>query len=221
MSKTENIYQKLNNFRLEVGAIRKDKSNPYHKSKYADINTVLEAVTDKLSTVGLIDVDTTKKGENGKMWLNTKLVNIDNPEEFLEIETPLLIKDPNNPQALGSALTYCRRYNRVTLLGLEQEDDDGNTAAGLNKKTKYPEPKKVQQNPNMAQNLKNQKRELSQYLKIKGIPLKTQPDFINFLKGKDYDVNNSKQLSYLLQNKNILDEFIDKYLEMKLAEAGI
>ena len=85
MSQKLNIYQKLNNFRVAVGAIRKDKTNPYHKSKYADINAVLAVITEPLSQAGLVDVDTTRIDENGNMYLITRIVNIDDPNEFIEI----------------------------------------------------------------------------------------------------------------------------------------
>ena len=207
MAEKVNIYQKLNNFRGLVGAIRKDKENPFHKSKYADINSILEATTDKLSEAGLVDVDTTKIDENGQLWLETKLINIDNPEEFLKIETPLLLKDKNNPQALGSALTYCRRYNRVTLLGLEQEDDDGNAAA---------EPPKEQYSP---PNIKQKKLELSAYLKTHNIIGDTQKAFVQYLKSKNYNIENLNQLNQLLQNKNLLNKLINEYLAIEAEKA--
>jgi hypothetical protein len=213
MSKVENIYQKLNNFRSEVGAIRKDKTNPYHKSKYADINDVIESVREPLSNVGLIDVDTIKKDENGLLWLNTKLVNIDNPEEFLEIETPLLIKDKNNPQALGSALTYCRRYNRVTLLGLEQEDDDGNTAAGLDK-NKYPEPKNNSLNKS-TQSKETIRTKFMQAILTAGLKKEDLADFTKWMNALKYDLRDDNIKIKLLNNLNELKQLVTEYLEEK------
>jgi len=229
MAEKTNIYQKLNNFRTSVEAIRKDKKG--YNYKYADINEVLKVITEPLSEVGLIDVDTTKIDENGQMWLETRLINIDNPEEFLKIETPLLLKDKNNPQALGSALTYARRYNRVTLLGLEQEDDDGNAAAGKTQQNQaqqtYPKPKQTQQKvqqPKQAQpDLKTLKTQLMNIISKKGV-VGTDAilDFIEFLATKGYDCKTNMQHIYnLIKNQNLLDEYVDEYLSSKLAEAGI
>ena len=120
-----NIYQKLNNFNTMVGAIRKDKTNPNHKSKYADINNVLEVIGEPLSANGLVALQTTIRKDD-VFCLNTKIINIENPEEFVEIDIPLIYN--GDMQKLGSAITYARRYGLVTLLGLEQEDDDGNLA---------------------------------------------------------------------------------------------
>jgi len=195
-----NIYQKLNNFRVEVGVIRKDKENPYHKNKYADINTILEVITDKLSEAGLIDVDTTRIDENGQLWLETKLVNIDNPEEFLKIETPLLMKDKNNPQALGSALTYARRYNRVTLLGLEQEDDDGNTATGINN---YPQPKQI--------NKETIKTKFLQALITAGLNQKYLGDFTKWMQALNYDLkDDNTKINNIAELKKLVKDYLEE-----------
>ena len=211
-----NIYQKLNNFNTMVGAIRKDKTNPYHKSKYADINDVLEAIREPLSTNGLVALQTTIRKDD-IFYLNTKIINIDNPEEFVEIDIPLLYQ--GDMQKLGSAITYARRYGLVTLLNLEQEDDDGNKAEGLDKENankqnnKQQHPKPNNNNQNTAEILKNKKKELSSYLKIKGIPIDAQPNFIEFLKSKNYDVNDLTKLvsiplsGQLVCNRKICDKF--------------
>jgi hypothetical protein len=206
MSGKENIYQKLNNFRTAVGAIRKDKTNPFHKSKYADINTVLEVITPPLSEAGLIDVDTTKKDDNGKLWLITKLVNIDNPDEYLEIETPLLLKDPNNIQALGGAITYNRRYNRVTLLGLEQEDDDGNSAVKTNNNTQS----------NDSGNAAVRNRFLKTIIEL-GLPQDNISDFSIWMNALNYQLRNNDVKIDLLNNQNKLKGLIKDYLEAKQA----
>ena len=202
MSQKLNIYQKLNNFRVAVGAIRKDKTNPYHKSKYADINAVLAVITEPLSQAGLVDVDTTRIDENGNMYLITRIVNIDNPNEFIEIETPLLLKDKNNPQALGSALTYGRRYNRVTLLGLEQEDDDGNNAAGLRH--------------NSTQKKEDEENIRSNFLKLlisENVPKNKWGDFAEWMKAVGYDISKTETKKELLKQHIKFKKMIREYLE--------
>jgi hypothetical protein len=209
MSQKLNIYQKLNNFRVAVGAIRKDKTNPYHKSKYADINAVLAVITEPLSQAGLVDVDTTRIDENGNMYLITRIVNIDNPNEFIEIETPLLLKDKNNPQALGSALTYGRRYNRVTLLGLEQEDDDGNNAAGLRH--------------NSTQKKEDEENIRSNFLKLlisENVPKNKWGDFAEWMKAVGYDISKTETKKELLKQHIKFKKMIREYLdELQAAES--
>ena len=202
MSQKLNIYQKLNNFRVAVGAIRKDKTNPYHKSKYADINAVLAVITEPLSQAGLVDIDTTRIDENGNMYLITRIVNIDDPNEFIEIETPLLLKDKNNPQALGSALTYGRRYNRVTLLGLEQEDDDGNNAAGLRH--------------NSTQKKEDEENIRSNFLKLlisENVPKNKWGDFAEWMKAVGYDISKTETKKELLKQHIKFKKMIREYLD--------
>ena len=216
MSQKLNIYQKLNNFRVAVGAIRKDKTNPYHKSKYADINAVLAVITEPLSQAGLVDVDTTRIDENGNMYLITRIVNIDDPNEFIEIETPLLLKDKNNPQALGSALTYGRRYNRVTLLSLEQEDDDGNNAAGLEKHS-YPTQNKQYKKQEDEENIRNN------FLKLlisENVPKDKWGDFAEWMKAAGYDISKTETKKELLKQHIKFKKMIREYLEeLKVIES--
>ena len=203
MAETLNIYHKLNNFRTSVETIRKDKKG--YNYKYADINEVIKIITEPLSNNGLIDVDTTYKDENGQLWLETKLINIDKPEEFLKIETPLLLKNPNDPQALGSAITYCRRYNRVTLLGLEQEDDDGNAAKSG--------PQKKEVDPR----LQAAKDKLKSRLKAKGIiDTQHQKGFAEFVKTKGYDIfTNINHIEQLANNDALLNNLTSQFLGNK------
>ena len=41
----------------------------------------------------------------------------------------LKLPEITDPQKLGSCITYYRRYTLSSLLGLQSEDDDGNTAS--------------------------------------------------------------------------------------------
>lgn len=183
-----NIYQKLNNFSIKVGTIHKDKTNPFHKSKYADINDVLEAIRGPLSENGLVIVQTIKKNET-ESFLNTKVVNIDNPDEFIEIDVPLIFN--GDMQKLGSAMTYARRYGIVTLLGLQQEDDDGNLAS---------------QNQEQNNNNTNAKKQMSNFLLQKGIPKEKQKVFANYAKNYNLSdlnlMNNQNFLNLIEQFKN-------------------
>jgi len=169
MSEKLNIYQKLNNFRASIGAIRKDKTNPFHKSKYADINTILAVITPILSENGLLLYD---RIENDKVI--TRVVNVDAPDEFLESSLPILNKQ--DMQKVGSNITYARRYNCVSLLSLEQEDDDGNLSAQ-----------------------KSHKQIVAEYLKSRGISdLKTFATFVGNRLDLAKTPTNNPQLNQLI-----------------------
>jgi len=116
------IYSSLSKFHKEVGTIKKSSNNPHFKSKYADINVVLDAIREPLEKAGLCFVQLPMQG-----GLKTILATVEGDEQiesFLEYE--LSKKDM---QGLGSAITYARRYALVCMLGLEAEDDDGNEAS--------------------------------------------------------------------------------------------
>lgn len=116
------IFTALSKFHEEVGKIKKSSTNPHFKNKYADVNTVLDAIREPLKNAGLCFVQLPQQG-----GLKTILATTEGDEQiesFLEYE--LSKKDM---QGLGSAITYARRYALVSMLGLEAEDDDGNEAS--------------------------------------------------------------------------------------------
>jgi hypothetical protein len=71
------------------------------------------------------------KLETGKNTLKTILLH--SSGKTIESEIELVCMDRNDPQKLGGAITYMRRYSIIAMLGLEQEDDDGNSASQPNK----------------------------------------------------------------------------------------
>lgn len=126
---------KLFEFQTRVGAIKKDSTNPYYKSKYADINSLLDTVKPLLNEIGLTVIQPLEV-RDGKNVLATKVMD---GSEVL-IESAIIIPDNPDPQKIGSAITYYRRYSLQALLLLEAEDDDANSAIP----TKKDEPKKVE-----------------------------------------------------------------------------
>ena len=65
--------------------------------------------------------------ENGNPCVETTLLHTDG--EFISTITPVYCKEPNNPQAFGSGVTYTKRYALQAFLGIPTEDDDGNHGA--------------------------------------------------------------------------------------------
>lgn len=126
----QGIYAKLLEFqKLEVSLVR-DNVNAHYKNKYADISEVISKVRPALSKVGITLVQT--PGETG---LTSILYDA---ESDTKIECFLPYINATDPQKLGSNLTYLRRYSLVTMLGLEDEDDDANTATAKTAPEKTP-----------------------------------------------------------------------------------
>jgi|SRR5579872_280456 len=122
------VYHALAAARAEFPPVVKDRvaDTGKYKYTYADLGTVLEAVTPTLRKHKLEIVQSVRESA-----LQTLLVYLeaDDDAEFVLDSFVRLPLDASS-QALGSAITYARRYAIVTLLGLTtEEDDDGNAAA--------------------------------------------------------------------------------------------
>tara|TARA_R110001592_G_scaffold44370_1_gene142842 strand:- start:2132 stop:2680 length:549 start_codon:yes stop_codon:yes gene_type:complete len=125
------IYKKLFEAKKEIGKISKDSKNPFFKSKYFDINSLLEHVEPILQKHDLLLLQPILDGK-----VITELIDVETGEKVTsEISLPTL----NDPQKLGSAVSYYRRYTAQSLLGLQATDDDANLASG--KKTPKATPK--------------------------------------------------------------------------------
>lgn len=121
-------------------AVKKASTNPAFKSKYADLAGVVEAVVPALNEAGVavlqppafdgewVSVDTTLLHEGGS-----------------SVSCTLKLRPTkNDPQGVGSAITYARRYSLLAMTGAAPEDDDGNAASvpGRQMQALVHEPKK-------------------------------------------------------------------------------
>ena len=119
------IYKKLLEVQKEVGAISKDSKNPFFKSKYFDINKLIEVVNPVLSDKGIGLLQPIQDNK-----VQSVLVDSESGDSVKsELELPNL----TDPQKVGSCISYYRRYTLSSLLGLQAEDEDGN---GLKSKPK-------------------------------------------------------------------------------------
>jgi len=115
------IYKKLLESKKEFGKIAKDSKNPFFKSKYFDINSLLDHIEPILQKNGLLLLQPITDGK-----VITEIIDVETGDRVSsEIVLPIL----NDPQKLGSAVSYYRRYTAQSLLGLQAEDDDANAAS--------------------------------------------------------------------------------------------
>ena len=120
--KTEtNIHKKMFLLQQEIGAISKDASNPFYKSKYFDINSLIKQLQPLLKKHNVLLSQPTR---GKKVFTILKCVESETSDMSW-----LKLPEINDPQKLGSCITYYRRYTLASLLGLQAEDDDGNTAS--------------------------------------------------------------------------------------------
>jgi len=117
---SKNIYQKIIEAKEKIGAIEKNNTNPFFKSKYFDINTLLSVVEQPLIDAGLIVLQPIIEGYVCTQIVDTSTLKV--------LESKIELSDQKDPQKLGSEITYYRRYTLQSLLSLQAEDDDGNKA---------------------------------------------------------------------------------------------
>ena len=111
----------------EMENAKKDVTNAFFKSKYADLASVIDAAKQPLAKNGLSVVQYTITNDAGDVVLFTQL----NHSSGQWISGTYPIKPvKNDPQGMGSAITYARRYTFSAIVGIASEDDDGNAASG-------------------------------------------------------------------------------------------
>lgn len=105
---------------------KKDEVNPYFKSKYADLASCWEACREPLSKNGLSIIQTTDISElNNAVVIETTLLHSSGEWVTGSLQMPLIKTDP---QGVGSAMTYGRRYGLSAIVGIVSDDDDGEAA---------------------------------------------------------------------------------------------
>jgi hypothetical protein len=134
MNKSDSIKElatALNKAQAEMSGAKKKATNPFFKSKYSDLNAVVDAIRIPFCDNGLsysqfplfesgcVGVETILMHESGE-WISSVLM------------LPMVKQDP---QAAGSAITYARRYSLQSIAGIPSEDDDGNHASKPAKKS--------------------------------------------------------------------------------------
>lgn len=145
MNSSENINElatAMAKFQAEVKPALKGSTNPYFKSKYADLQSCWDAAREALTKNGLSVIQggppyLVLPANNGEVvTVCTRLLH----SSGQWIESSLTMKPAKaDPQGVGSAVTYARRYALAAILGLvADEDDDGNAATHGEAKNSLP-----------------------------------------------------------------------------------
>ena len=128
MNKSEsikNIAGALVKFQASVSKVAKEANNPFFKKKYASLANILDTIQKPLSECGLA-ISQFPDGDA----LTTIIVHSESGE-WMESSYVMPVAKQNDPQAMGSALTYARRYALGSILNLNiDDDDDGEKAMG-------------------------------------------------------------------------------------------
>jgi hypothetical protein len=137
MNRSESISklaEALSAFQAQVDGAKKSSENPLYKSKYADLAEIWKTIREPLTANGLSVAQVGVDSESGTIAIETILLHTSG--EWISGITKLDLvertkndgmKQRNDPQSAGAAITYARRYGLSAILGIHQEDDDANT----------------------------------------------------------------------------------------------
>jgi len=199
------------------GAI-KDSNNPFFRSTYADLASVWEACREPLSANGLSIVQITEISGDSKLCLVTILLH--NSGEYVTGRYPITpmrqAKDvgwepSNDPQSLGSAITYARRYALSAIIGIAPEDDDGEAAVGRGPKK---EPPKVPPKEPIKEQREHQTKQTTKdfgWLERMGKAKKLLGDTEYYAILHEHDILHANEVTDPQLQAKILDEMTKAY----------
>jgi hypothetical protein len=121
----KNIATALLKAQSEMSNAKKGATNPFFKSKYADLNSIREAVIPTLNANG-ISVLQPIVHVDGKNFVKTILLH--ETGEMMESLTEIVYNKINDAQAQGSGISYARRYSLQSFVCVGADDDDGQKA---------------------------------------------------------------------------------------------
>ena len=115
------LHQKVYKCKLAIGKVTKNANNPHFKKSYADLNAIIEAVEPILLENGLLLLQPIHGNS-----VCTQIIDLESNDM---IESCIDLPTGIDPQKMGSAITYYRRYTLQSILSLQAVDDDGNMAS--------------------------------------------------------------------------------------------
>lgn len=176
----------------------KDSENPHFKSKYADLSSVIEAVKAPLSNNNLTYMQPIVYID-GQSFIETILVHTSG--QWIKASAPIHIpKDSKNAmQAFGAAVSYMRRYLLSSLVGIAQDDDDGESAASAQPKA----------SPTMQKIRKEDIEFFQDQLKFHGEPVDSE--FMARLASKNVFKIEDMPSHWVSGAKTVLLELIEKH----------
>ncbi len=125
---SKELYTALSNAQGKIENAKKTSLNPHFKSKYTDLAAVWDACREAMTSEGLAVVQLPCEAPPGQVGLLTIITH--KSGQSLQEKFFMPVAQANNPQAVGSALTYAKRYALLGAAGIAPEDDDGNAATG-------------------------------------------------------------------------------------------
>lgn len=132
MNKSESIVEiskALSDFQKELQQPFKDADNPFFKSKYVPLESVVESITNVAPEHGLSFVQWALNDDNGRVGVATMLMHTSG--EYIEFDPVFMQAEKQTPQGAGALITYLKRYTLSAVFGITSDkDDDANESSG-------------------------------------------------------------------------------------------
>ena len=183
MQKSDDINElatALNKVQAKLRPATRNATNPFFKSSYADLASIWDACRALLAENGLSVVQVNSVVEGNRIALETTLMH--NSGQFIS-GALLLTPVKEDPQGVGSALTYARRYALASIIGIATEDDDGESAM-----ERPPSKEKAKKKPTTKE---DRPQRLQRSVKTQGYT----PEQIKAYLPLKYNVKTSKELT--------------------------
>ncbi|UKM63202.1 recombinase [Klebsiella phage P-K7R] len=124
--KFDEVLPALHKARSMFVKVKKDRQNSHLKNKYATLDSVLDAITPALTDNSLMLMqDMIESEAPNRIKVETTVIHTSGQWVKFYAELPIV---KNDPQGVGSAFTYARRYAAAAAFGLSQADDDAQIA---------------------------------------------------------------------------------------------
>lgn len=185
------IFTALAQAQGEIRVAVKDSANPFFKSKYANLQSVVESARPSLAKYALSVTQFVEQDDHGNEYLCTMLCHKSGQWVLSRMRINPVKPDP---QSLGSCITYLRRYMYASIVGVYDgfEDDDGNDASIEHTSTKEHTPASIP--------IKVEVRDIQQSLDGGDLVSEKQVKFISFQIGQNRELLRDVLQKYGIQN---------------------
>ncbi|WP_239700250.1 ERF family protein [Mammaliicoccus sp. D-M17] len=198
MNKSESIVEiskAMAKFQSEVKQPFKDAKNPFFKSKYVPLESVVESITSIAPQHGISFVQWASNDDTGRVGVSTMIMHTSG--EYIEFDPVYMNADKNTAQGAGALISYLKRYSLSAVFGItSDQDDDGNQASGNTNKPKQQPKAKPEQ-------IKDLQDKIKQAVEIGGDDASEQK-VMQWLKISDYDTVTEAQINPMIKQLNVL-----------------
>lgn len=133
-NETTDLFKALHKAQQAMGSVKRDTPNPFYKSKYATLESVMAACKEPLNENGIVITQAPAFSEDEGLEIITQLTHAESGQ-FMRSTLGMPVTKAD-AQGIGSATTYACRYSLMALLALPPTDDDAEGAVGRNSSTR-------------------------------------------------------------------------------------